>query len=51
MFNGVPHCVYHEALNAMFAPTRDQARTFLIDAWAKYRRGEALSGLEQTALE
>jgi hypothetical protein len=35
----------------MFAPTRDQARSFLFDTWGKYRRGEPLAGLEQTALE
>lgn len=34
----------------MFAPNRDQARTFLFDTWGKYQRGEALAGLEQTAL-
>lgn len=34
----------------MFAPTRDEARRFLIDTWNKYRAGEPLSGLEQTAL-
>jgi hypothetical protein len=31
----------------MFAPTRDQARRFLADAWAKYRAGQPLSALEQ----
>lgn len=35
----------------MFAPTRDQARRFFSDTWAKYNRGEALSGLEHTVLE
>lgn len=34
----------------MFDPSRDQARRFFFDTWAKYRRGEALVGLEQTAL-
>jgi uncharacterized protein DUF1841 len=34
----------------MFAPSRDQARTFLFDTWGKYQRAEALAGLEQTAL-
>jgi hypothetical protein len=34
----------------MFAPSRDQARSFLFDTWSKYRRGEALAGLEQIAL-
>jgi hypothetical protein len=33
----------------MFAPTRDEARRFLIDAWRKQRAGEAMSALEQTA--
>ncbi|HEX6137784.1 MAG TPA: DUF1841 family protein [Casimicrobiaceae bacterium] len=33
----------------MFAPTRDEARRFLIDAWRMHRAGEPLSGLEQTA--
>ena len=31
----------------MFAPTRDEARRFLADAWAKYRAGQPLSTLEQ----
>ncbi len=35
----------------MFAPSRDQARRFFFDTWAKSRRGESLSGLEQTVLE
>ncbi|MCX8098859.1 MAG: DUF1841 family protein [Casimicrobiaceae bacterium] len=35
----------------MYAPTREQARRFLIEAWAKYRRGEPLSALEQLAVE
>lgn len=33
----------------MFAPSRDEARRFLIDAWRRQRAGEALSALEQTA--
>ena len=33
----------------MFTPTRDEARRFLVDAWAKYRAGAPLSGLEQKA--
>ena len=33
----------------MFAPSRDQSRRFLIDAWAKRRAGTPLSGLEQMA--
>ena len=35
----------------MFSPSRDEARRFFFDAWAKYRRAEPLSGLEQAALE
>ena len=35
----------------MFAPTRDEARRFLIDAWRKHRAGEPLSGLEQKAAQ
>ena len=35
----------------MFAPSRDEARRFLIDAWRKYRGSEPLSGLEQTAAQ
>jgi hypothetical protein len=34
----------------MFSPSRDQARSFFFDTWSKFRRGEALSALEQTAL-
>jgi hypothetical protein len=34
----------------MFAPTRDEARRFMIDAWAKYRAAHPLSGLEQKAV-
>ena len=34
----------------MFAPTRDEARRFLVDAWAKHRTGAPLSALEQTAV-
>jgi hypothetical protein len=34
----------------MYAPTRDEARQFLFETWRKYRAGEALSGLERTAL-
>lgn len=32
----------------MFAPTRDEARRFMIDAWAKFRAGQPLSDLERT---
>jgi hypothetical protein len=34
----------------MFAPTRDQARRFFFETWAKSTRGEPLEGLEQAAL-
>ena len=33
----------------MFNPSRDEARRFLIDAWAKHRAGAPLAGLEGTA--
>ena len=33
----------------MFTPTRDESRRFLTESWSKYRAGEPLSGLEQTA--
>jgi len=33
----------------MFTPSRDEARRFLIDAWAKARAGEAQSDLERIA--
>jgi len=33
----------------MFAPSRDEARRFLIDAWKKRREGAPLSALEQIA--
>lgn len=35
----------------MFNPSRTEVRLFFFDAWSKYRRGEPLAGLEQTALE
>ena len=35
----------------MYSPSREQARRFFIDTWGRYRQGEPLSGLEQTALE
>ncbi len=35
----------------MFQPSRDEARHFFFDTWAKYRRGEALTGLESTTLQ
>ena len=31
----------------MFAPTRDEARRFMIGAWAKFRAGETLSDMER----
>ena len=34
----------------MFAPTRDEARRFFIDAWAKHRAGATLAGLEKSAV-
>lgn len=38
-------------MSTMFSPTREQARRFFFNTWAKYRRGEACTGLEQTALQ
>jgi len=35
----------------MFNPTREQVRDFFFDAWARYRAGQPLAGLEATALE
>ena len=35
----------------MFAPTREQARRFFFDAWRRLQAGEALSGLERSAVE
>lgn len=34
----------------MFAPTRDEARNFLVESWRKYQASEPLSGLEQIAV-
>jgi Domain of unknown function (DUF1841) len=34
----------------MFTPTRDEARRFFVDAWAKYRAGAPIEGLEKTAV-
>jgi hypothetical protein len=34
----------------MFAPSREQARRFLFDLWRRYRAGQPIAGLEQTAL-
>ena len=33
----------------MFNPSRDEARRFVTDAWAKFRAGAPLTGLEQVA--
>ena len=35
----------------MFNPSRDQVRQFFFDTWAKYRKQEALAGLETLAIE
>ena len=35
----------------MFNPSRDDARRFLIEAWAKVRAEETLSGLEKIAAD
>lgn len=35
----------------MFNPSRDQARRFFFDTWAKYQGGTALTDLEKTALQ
>ena len=35
----------------MFNPSREEVRSFFCDTWRKYRRGEPLVGLEQTAVE
>lgn len=35
----------------MFAPSRDEARRFLIDAWRKHRAGEPISPLERQAAD
>jgi hypothetical protein len=35
----------------VFAPTRDESRRFLADAWAKFRAGQPLTPLEQLAAE
>ena len=35
----------------MFTPSRDEARRFLVDAWAKYRGQQPLSPLERAAVE
>jgi Domain of unknown function (DUF1841) len=35
----------------MFAPSRDEARRFLVDAWAKRRTGKPMSDLERIAAD
>src|SRR5512132_4110339 len=35
----------------MFTPSRDDARRFLIEAWAKFRAGQPLSALEKMAAD
>ena len=35
----------------MFNPSREQVRSFFIQAWTKYRAGTPLVGLENTALD
>jgi len=34
----------------MFQPSRDEARRFFFDTWAKFQRGDSLSALEAMAL-
>ena len=34
----------------MFTPTRDEVRRFFVNAWAKYRAGAPIEGLEKTAV-
>ncbi len=34
----------------MFAPSRDEARRFLVEAWRKFGAGRSLVGLEQLAV-
>lgn len=35
----------------MFSPSRDEARRFFFDTWAKHHQGEILTGMENLALE
>jgi hypothetical protein len=35
----------------MFTPSRDEARRFLVDAWAKFRAHQPLTDLERVAVE
>ncbi|CAG0962131.1 hypothetical protein BURK1_00770 [Burkholderiales bacterium] len=34
----------------MYAPTRDEARRFMVDAWTKFRAGGSLTDLERTVV-
>jgi hypothetical protein len=36
---------------SLYNPSRDQARQFLFDAWAKFKQAAALSDLEKIAVE
>lgn len=36
---------------SLFQPTRDQARQFLFDAWAKYQQQHTLTDLEKIAVD
>lgn len=36
-------------MTGLYAPSRDDARRFLVDAWARHRAGEPLSALEALA--
>ena len=38
-------------MRATKAPSRDEARRFLVDAWSKYRANELLTALEAMAVE
>jgi hypothetical protein len=35
----------------MYTPSREEARRFIIDAWAKHRAGRPLQGLERTIVD
>src|SRR5688572_1720446 len=35
----------------MFAPTREEVRRFLFDAWAKFKAQQSLTALEKVAVE
>ena len=36
---------------SLYNPSRDQARQFLFDAWAKFKQQQALTDLEKIAVE